>query len=71
MGKIVRIFLQEKKVSEEEIPKGWELLGGRGISGKIISSEVPPEADPLGSKNKLIFAPGLLGILVRKAFSWC
>ncbi|RLA88822.1 MAG: aldehyde ferredoxin oxidoreductase [Deltaproteobacteria bacterium] len=61
MGKIVRIFLQEKKVSEEEIPKGWELLGGRGISGKIISSEVPPEADPLGSKNKLIFAPGLLG----------
>lgn len=60
MEKITRIFLEEKRVTEEDVPEGWELIGGRGACGKIISSEVPPECDPLGPNNKLVFAPGLL-----------
>jgi aldehyde:ferredoxin oxidoreductase len=35
-------------------------LGGRAITSTIVSKEVEPECDPLGRKNKLVFAPGLL-----------
>jgi aldehyde:ferredoxin oxidoreductase len=60
VGKVIRIFLDKKNVIEEDISTGWELMGGRGMCGKIIVSEVPPETDPLGPYNKLVFAPGLL-----------
>lgn len=43
----------------EEVPKEWNLLGGRGLTSAIISKEVEPTCHPLGSKNKLVFAPGL------------
>ena len=35
-------------------------LGGRGLTSIMINEEVPPECDPLGPENKLIFAPGVL-----------
>lgn len=37
-----------------------DLLGGRGLSAKILLNEVPPATDPLGPLNKLIIAPGRL-----------
>lgn len=59
MRNIVRIFLNEKKVTEEKIRSGWELMAGRGMSSRIISVEVNPESDPFGPDNKIVFAPGL------------
>jgi aldehyde:ferredoxin oxidoreductase len=58
--KIWRINLLTKQNSLEEVPKAWELLGGRGLLAKIMLDEVTPTCAPLGPNNKLIFAPGLL-----------
>ncbi|MEN6461130.1 MAG: aldehyde ferredoxin oxidoreductase C-terminal domain-containing protein [Syntrophomonas sp.] len=44
----------------EEVPEKWRMLGGRGLTSAIVAEEVDPICHPLGSKNKLIFAPGLL-----------
>jgi aldehyde:ferredoxin oxidoreductase len=34
--------------------------GGRGMTSLIVSKEVPPLCHPLGARNKLVIAPGLL-----------
>lgn len=60
MKKIVRVDLSNKQYRYEDIPAVYSNLGGRGLTSKIISEEVPPRADPLGQENKLVFAPGLL-----------
>lgn len=50
-----------RKEIRVERPSGeYERLGGRGLSSHIIYREVPPECHPLGKRNKLVFAPGLL-----------
>jgi hypothetical protein len=38
----------------------WMGLGGRGLTSTIVAAEVEPTCHPLGSNNKLVFAPGLL-----------
>jgi len=60
--KIVRINTYDESFKYEEIDKDskYFLLGARGLSSQIINDEVPPECDPLGPKNKLIIANGLL-----------
>ncbi len=60
--KIARVNVQTEETIYEEISEDskYFLLGGRGLSSKIIADEVPPLCDPLGEKNKLIFANGLL-----------
>jgi aldehyde:ferredoxin oxidoreductase len=45
--------------SIEDVPERWNTLGGRGLTSTIVSEEVDPACNPLGSKNKLVFAPGL------------
>lgn len=35
-------------------------LGGRALSSTLVSGLVPPQCDPLGSENVLIFAPGIV-----------
>ncbi|HPP06350.1 MAG TPA: aldehyde ferredoxin oxidoreductase C-terminal domain-containing protein, partial [Syntrophorhabdaceae bacterium] len=40
--------------------KGYEGLGGRGLTSAIVFKEVPPTCHPLSSENKLVIAPGLL-----------
>jgi aldehyde:ferredoxin oxidoreductase len=60
MGKIMRINLSELKIKVEDMPKGYQGLGGRGLSSQIVGREVPPMADPLGPENKLIFSAGIL-----------
>ena len=57
---IWRVNTKSQTFSIEDTPKSWERLGGRGLLAKIMLDEVDPECDPLGPKNKLIFAPGLL-----------
>ncbi|KGK88282.1 aldehyde:ferredoxin oxidoreductase [Desulfosporosinus sp. HMP52] len=44
----------------EEVPDEWKVLGGRGLTSEIVAKEVEPTSHPLGRKNKLVFAPGLL-----------
>lgn len=57
---IWRINLHKRSFSREATPAAWQRLGGRGLLARILLDEVPPTCDPLGSRNKLIFAPGLL-----------
>jgi aldehyde:ferredoxin oxidoreductase len=44
----------------EDVPERWNLLGGRSLTSTIVSEEVDPTCHPLGNKNKLVIAPGLL-----------
>jgi aldehyde:ferredoxin oxidoreductase len=60
MLKIWRINTRTQTFSIEHKQDSWERLGGRGLLAKILLDEVDPECYPLGPKNKLIFAPGLL-----------
>ena len=58
--RIWRINVREQGLKREPIPEAWSHLGGRGLSARILLDEVEPTCDPLGSQNKLVFAPGLL-----------
>jgi aldehyde:ferredoxin oxidoreductase len=60
--RIARINVNSEIIKLEEIIADSEyfLLGGRGLSSKIIHDEVPANCDPLGKENKLILASGLL-----------
>jgi aldehyde:ferredoxin oxidoreductase len=55
-----RINTRTQKLTIEPVPEGWEKLGGRGLLARILLDEVPATCEPLGPRNKLIFAPGLL-----------
>ncbi|MGB9641029.1 MAG: aldehyde ferredoxin oxidoreductase N-terminal domain-containing protein, partial [Anaerolineales bacterium] len=55
-----RINTKDNTYRIEEVPPKWETLGGRGLIARILLDEVKPDCDPLGCKNKLIMAPGLL-----------
>ena len=58
--KILRINIAKNDIQEEPVPSNWKHLGGRGLLARILVDEVPATCEPLGSKNKLIFAPGLM-----------
>ena len=58
--KIYRVNMSNLSFVAEEVPEEWKLLGGRGLTSVIVAKEVDPTCHPLGSKNKLVFAPGLL-----------
>lgn len=60
MDKILRVNMSNRTIREGPVPPGWKQLGGRGLIPRILLDEVPPTCDPLGSLNKLIFAPGTL-----------
>ncbi len=62
MGKILRVNLTERKITEEEISEelAKKYLGGRGLASKYLFDELRPGTDPLGPENKLIFMAGLL-----------
>lgn len=57
---ILRINVSEQSDSREPVPDTWQRLGGRGLLARIMLDEGIHSCDPLGSDNKLIFAPGLL-----------
>ena len=58
--KIFRVNMTDLSVRVEEVPAAWQGLGGRGLTSTVIAAEVEPTCHPLGAKNKLVFAPGLL-----------
>ncbi|MGE5572287.1 MAG: aldehyde ferredoxin oxidoreductase family protein [Bacteroidota bacterium] len=58
---VVRVDMSAGTVATERAIPGYEKLGGRGLTSRIILDEVKPTADPLGPHNKLVIAPGLLG----------
>ena len=58
--KILRANMTSKDVSSEDLPEEWQIVGGRGLSAKILNKEVPPDTDPLGPAAKLVLAGGAL-----------
>ena len=61
MQEILRVNMNTGGVIRQPLPEEYKLLGGRGLSSRILLDEVPPACDPLGEENKLIFAVGLMG----------
>ncbi len=59
-GRYLEVDLTKGELREREIPARWyELhLGGRGIAARLLLELVPPDVDPLGPENVLIFATG-------------
>ena len=58
--KIFRVNMTDLSTSIEDVPADWAGHGGRGLTSTIVAAEVEPTCHPLGKKNKLVFAPGLL-----------
>ncbi|WP_457571243.1 aldehyde ferredoxin oxidoreductase family protein [Desulfovulcanus sp.] len=60
MASLLRINIQKKEFSFEELSGDYAGLGGRGLTSRIVRKEVPPTCHPLGKDNKLVIASGLL-----------
>jgi aldehyde:ferredoxin oxidoreductase len=58
--RVWRVDVARREASSEPVPLAWQRLGGRGLIARILLDEVPPRCEPLGSQNKLIWAPGLI-----------
>ena len=58
--KIFRVNMTDLSTSVEAVPAAWAGHGGRGLTSTIVAAEVEPTCHPLGAKNKLVIAPGLL-----------
>ncbi|MBW8012738.1 MAG: aldehyde ferredoxin oxidoreductase [Chloroflexi bacterium] len=57
---LLRANMDRLSIEREPLPDAYLSLGGRGLCAAIMTEEVPPDCQPLGAENKLIFAPGLL-----------
>ncbi len=58
--KILRIDMSALTSSLEDLPDDWQILGGRGLTAKILNKEVPPDTDPLSPEARLVLANGPL-----------
>jgi aldehyde:ferredoxin oxidoreductase len=58
--RLLRVDMTRGEVNFEPFPDRWKLLGGRGLSARILLEECDPECDPLGPDNVLVMAPGVL-----------
>lgn len=58
--KVLTIDLSENSSVIEPLPQEWMELGGRAFTSTITSKMVPPNCNPLGNKNLLTIATGLL-----------
>ena len=56
--KILRVRMENGRITLENIDEEWQYLGGSALIAKIMNSEVPPMADPLGPENHFIVACG-------------
>lgn len=57
---IWRVNVRSQTLQREPTPETWHHLGGRGLTARILLDEVDAGCDPLGPRNQLVFAPGLL-----------
>jgi len=60
MFSMLRINTATGKTTTETFTSKDFLLGGRTLSSRLVSREVPADCDPLGKKNKLFFCTGVL-----------
>jgi len=58
--RMIRVDMTNQTASIEPFPEDWYLLGGRGLSAKILLQECDPTCDPLGPDNVFVLAPGVL-----------
>jgi len=58
--KILRVNMSNVETKFEDLPDDSKILGGRGLSAKILNDEVPPGTDPIGPEAKLVIAVGPL-----------
>ncbi len=58
--RLIRVDMTTQTVSIEPYPDEWKLIGGRGLSAKILLNECDPKCDPLGPDNVLVMAPGVM-----------
>jgi len=56
------VDLGRRTIGEYKIPKVWaeRYMGGRGLGARILLEELPPDVDPLGPHNILVFGTGPL-----------
>jgi aldehyde:ferredoxin oxidoreductase len=61
-GKILRVDLEAKTTSVEDLPQEWaeKYMGCRGLNDIMLYNEVGPEVEPLSEDNKLFFSTGPL-----------
>lgn len=69
MDKILRVNMTDRSIRVEPLPDAYWNLGGRSLTSRIVCAEVDPLCDPLGPRNKLVFAPGLLSGTVLSSSS--
>ncbi len=58
--RLLHVNMTDQTTSFEDFPAEWKLLGGRGLSAKILNRDCDPTCDPLGADNVLVMAPGVL-----------
>jgi aldehyde:ferredoxin oxidoreductase len=58
--RILRVNMTKLETIFQDLPQDWMIMGGRGLSDRILKAEVPPQSDPLGPEAKLIIATGPL-----------
>lgn len=58
--KILRVDMSSLETSSTDVPAEYELLGGRGLTSRLLFEEVEPRCHALGAGNKLVIAPGFL-----------
>ncbi|UMZ72902.1 aldehyde ferredoxin oxidoreductase [Natranaerofaba carboxydovora] len=59
-GKILRVNLTDRTVTEESTEKYKDYLGGMGIGYKVLWDEVPADVEAFDEENKLVFGVGPL-----------
>ncbi len=61
-GQLLRVNLSNRRISREPLATETvrSYIGGAALACKILSDEVPPQADPLGPENKMIIMAGPL-----------
>jgi aldehyde:ferredoxin oxidoreductase len=58
--RMIRVDMTHQTATVEAFPEAWKLLGGRGLSARILLEECDASCDPLGPDNLLVMAPGVL-----------
>ncbi len=59
MAKLLRINMRKKSHKFEPLKSDYTKLAGRALTSKIVLDEVDPTCNPIGPKNKVIFANGI------------
>lgn len=73
MGKILRVNLTNREIREEPLKEeiAHKYVGGRGFTIRYLYDELEAGIDPMGVKNKVMFAPGpACGTIVPGSQRW-